>query len=172
MASSSRWPRPIAGLALVLSASVFAACNGAGAGPTAAGTESAPSSAPGSQTAAGTPAPTDLLEMSIAFLPTPSFDTSKVAVACDQATLSASASMTCDQIVALAVRVASTISSQPVTQVAVTKPADNPDAIQVTFWVPSDEGSGLSAFSSTINPANQTITFPTEDTEAVFPRAS
>jgi hypothetical protein len=173
MASPTRWPRPITGLALILSASIFAACGGAAGGPagpaSSAGTE--PSSAPASQPAAGTPAPTDQLEMSIALLPTASFNTSKAAVACDEAMLGTSASMTCDQIVALVARVASTMSSQPVTQIAVTQPADNPDAIQVTFWVPSAEGSGLTAFTSTINPVNQTVTFPVEDSQAVFPTA-
>ena len=122
-----------------------------------------------SEAPAGTPAPTDQLEMSIDLLPTPSFDPSKVKVACDEATQGTGASMSCDDVVALTARVASTMSANPVEQVSVTKPADNPDAIQVTFWVKAEEGDGLTAFTSTIDPANQTFTFPMEDTEAVFP---
>ena len=60
----------------------------------------------------------------------------------------------------------------PVTQVSVTKPADNPNAVQVTFWVQAEEGGGLTAFTTIIDPANGTFTFPQEDAEAVFPTAS
>jgi len=166
-----RWSRPLVGLGLILSVPLLAGC-AAGAGPTM-GASTAPVASPGaSEVAASTPAPTNLLTMSTAFLPTPSFNASKVAVACDQASLGAGVSMTCDDIVALSVRVAATMSKNPVTQVSVTKPTDNPSAIQVTFWVQSEDASGLTAFTSTIDPANQTVTFPVEDSEAVFPTAS
>ena len=49
---------------------------------------------------------------------------------------------------------------------------DNPSAIQVTFWVQAEEASGLTAFTTTIDPANGTFTFPVQDDEAVFPTAS
>jgi hypothetical protein len=168
-----RSSRPLAGLGLVLSGALIAACNGAGAGPSGAAS-SAPvePSMASSEAPAGTPAPTNQVEMSIDFLPTPSFDPSGVAVACDEATLGTAASMSCDDIVALTARVAATMSANPIKQVAVSKPADNPDAIQVTFWVQAEEGDELTAFTSTIDPANKTVTFPQEDAEAVFPTAS
>src|SRR5262245_6465785 len=133
-----RWPRPLTGLGLVLSATLLAACAGAGVGPSAGAGESGlsePSMAPESAAAAGTPAPTDMLVTSINVLPTPSFDPKKVSVACDSATMGTSASMSCDDITALAVRIAATMSRSTPTQVAVTAPADNPSAIQITFWV-------------------------------------
>lgn len=165
-----RWTRPLGGVGLALIAFLFAACNGAGAGPSTVVTE--PSTAPSmasSEAPAGTPGPTDQLEMSINLLPTTSVDTSKVKVACDEATLGTSASMSCDDLVALTARISATMSANPVEQVSVTKPADNPDAIQITFWVKAEEGDELTAFTSVINPANQTFTFPMEDPEAVFP---
>lgn len=110
--------------------------------------------------------------MSIAFLPASSIDTSKVKVACNSATLRTDASMSCKEIVALTARVAATTSANPIEQVSVTKPADNPSAIQVTFWVKSEDGKSLTAFTSTIDPANQTVTFPVQDATAVFPTAS
>jgi hypothetical protein len=64
------------------------------------------------------------------------------------------------------------MSANPIKQVSVTKPADNPELIQVSFWVQAEEGDELTAFTSTINPAAKTVTFPLEDTEAVFPAAS
>jgi hypothetical protein len=170
-----RGSRPLAGLGLLLSATIFAACAGAGAGPSGGAGESGlaePSGAPASGIAAGTPAPTDMLVTSLSLLPAASFDPGKVSVACDQATLGTSASMSCDEIVAAAVRIGTTMSASPVTQVAVTKPADNPNGIQVTFWVQAEDASGLTAFTSTIDPANGTFTFPVEDSEAVFPTAS
>jgi len=165
--------RPLAGLGLVLSAALIAACNGAGAGPsgTASSASLEPSMAP-SEAPAGTPGPTDQLEMSIDLLPTSSFDPSGVKVACDAATLGTGAEMTCDDIVALTARIATTMSANPIQQVSVTKPAENPDAIQVSFWVQAEEGDELTAFTSIIDPANQTFTFPQEDPEAVFPTAS
>jgi hypothetical protein len=169
-----RRSRPLLGLGLALSITILAACNGAGAAPTTgAGTSgpSGPSSAP-SQVAASTPGPTSMLVTSINLLPTASFDPKKVSVACDEATLGTGASMTCDAIVAATVRIATTMSKNPVTQVSVTKPADNPSAIQVTFWVQAEDASGLTAFTSTIDPANGTFTFPVQDDKAVFPTAS
>jgi hypothetical protein len=165
--------RPLAGLGLVLSAAILAACNGAGAGPTgaASGGPLEPSSAP-SEAPVGTPGPTGQVEMSIELLPVPSFDPSGVQVACDAATLGTGAEMTCDDIVALTARIAATMSANPIKQVSVTKPADNPELIQVSFWVQAEEGDELTAFTSTINPAAKTVTFPLEDTEAVFPAAS
>ena len=171
MEPHKRWSRPLVGLGLILSVSMLAGC-AAGAGPTT-GASSAPLMSPGaSEVAAGTPAPTNSLTMSTAFLPTPSFNPAKVAVACDQAAVGAGSSMTCNDIVALSVRVAATMSKNPVTQVSVTKPTDNPSGIQVTFWVQAEDASGLTAFTSTIDPANQTVTFPIEDDKAVFPTAS
>jgi len=169
-----RWSRPLIGLGLVLSVSILAGCNGAGGGPSlgASSAEPNPTTAAPSEAAASTPGPTDMLVTGINVLPSASFDPKKVAVACDEATLPSGASMSCDDVVALAVRVATTMSKSAVTQVAVTPSPDNPSAIQITFWVPSEEGSGLDAFTSTIDPANQTFTFPTQDTEAVFPTAS
>jgi len=163
--------RPLAGLGLILITTIVAACAGTGAAPSAAAPSlgAEPSMAPASEPPAGTPSPTDQLEMSIAFLPTASVDTAKVKVACDEATLGTGAAMSCDDIVALTARIAATTSANPVQQVAVTKPADNPAAIQVSFWVKAEEGDELTAFTSTIDPANQTVTFPAEDPEAVFP---
>jgi len=163
--------RPLAGLGLVLSAALIAACNGGGAAPTGTATAAslAPSSAPSE---AATPGPSNQLEMGIDFLPTPSFDPAGVKVACDAATLGTGAEMSCDDIVALTARIAATTSANPIKQVSVTKPADNPDLIQVSFWVQAEEGDELTAFTSTIDPANKTVTFPLEDAEAVFPAAS
>jgi hypothetical protein len=175
MESQMRWSRPILALGLALSITILAACSGAGAGPTTgAGPTSATteSSAAPSEVAAATAGPTSMLVTSINILPTPSFDPSMVAVACDDATLGTSASMSCKDLTSLAVRIAATMSKSAPTQVSVTKPADNPNAIQITFWVPSSEGSGLDAFTTTIDPAAGTFTFPTADTEAVFPTAS
>jgi hypothetical protein len=167
-----RRSRPLAGLGLVLTAALLGACNGAGAGPTGAASSAslAPSLAPSA--AAGTPAPSNQLEVGIDLLPTPSFDPSGVKVACDEATLGTGAEMSCDDIVALTARIAATTSANPLKQVAVSKPADNPDAIQVSFWVQAEEGDGLTAFTSIIDPASNTVTFPMEDAEAVFPAAS
>jgi hypothetical protein len=172
MEPHTRWSRPLAGLGLALSVTILAACNQAGAGPSTGAESSAatePSTAPASAVAAGTQAPTDMLVTSINILPEASFDPKKVSVACDEATLGTSASMTCDDIVAATVRIATTMSKSPVTQISVTKPADNPNAIQVTFWVQAEDASGLTAFTTTIDPANGTFTFPTQDDEAVFP---
>src|SRR6185436_5661515 len=148
MQPQTRRSRLLVGLGLALSVTLLAACNSTGAGPTAAGgtalTE--PSTAPASEGAASTPAPTSMLVTSIDVLPTASFDPAKVSVACDEATLGTSASMSCDEIVAATARIATTMSKNPVTQVSVTKPADNPSAIQVTFWVQAEEASGLTAF--------------------------
>jgi hypothetical protein len=123
-----RRSRLLGGLGLILTTSIVVACNGAGAGATTpvsttsttAGTGA--SMAPESQTAAGTPAPSNMLVMNIALLPTPSIDTSKIAVACDQATLGTSAAMSCDDLTALTARIAATTSNQPVQQISVTKP--------------------------------------------------
>ena len=170
-----RWSRPLLGLGLALSITVLAGCAGAGAGPTSGAGESGltePSSAPASEVAAATPAPTDMLVTSINLLPTASFNPSKVSVACDEATMGTDASMSCDEIVAATVRIATTMSKSPVTQVSVTKPADNPNGIQVTFWVQAEDASGLTAFTSTIDPSSGTFTFPAEDSTAVFPTAS
>src|SRR6185503_3836143 len=165
-----RWSRPLVGLGLILSMSIFAACNSAGAAPTGAGASPGvmePSTPPASEVAAGTPGAAN-----INLLPAASFDPKKVSVACDAATLGTSASMSCDDIVSAAVRIATTMSKTPVTQVSVTKPADNPTGIQVTFWVQAEDASGLTAFTTTIDPASGTFTFPTQDDEAVFPAAS
>jgi len=170
-----RWSRPLVGLGLILSMSIFAACNSAGAAPTGAGASSGamePSTPPASEVAAGTPGPSNMLAANINLLPAASFDPKKVSVACDAATLGTSASMSCDDIVSAAVRIATTMSKTPVTQVSVTKPADNPTGIQVTFWVQAEDASGLTAFTTTIDPASGTFTFPTQDDEAVFPAAS
>ena len=174
MQPQMRRSRLLVGLGLALSVTLLAACNGTGAAPsTGAGASgpAEPSMAP-SQAAVSTLAPTDMLVTSIDLLPTASFDPAKVSVACDEATLGTSASMSCDDIVAATARIATTMSKNPVTQVSVTKPADNPSAIQVTFWVQAEEASGLTAFTTTIDPANGTFTFPVQDDEAVFPTAS
>ena len=161
--------RPLGGLGLILSASILAACAGGGA-PASAGPSTGPlPSTAATEAAPATPAPTNLLTMAIALLPTATVDASKVKVACDDATAGTAASLTCDDIVALTARIAATLSANPIEQVSVTKPADNPDAIQVTFWVKPEEGEGLTAFTSTIDPAGQTVTFPIEDPDAVFP---
>ena len=89
-----------------------------------------------------------MLVTSINLLPTASFDPKKVSVACDAATLGTSASMSCDDLVSAAVRIATTMSKTPVTQVSVTKPADNPTGLQVTFWVQAGDASGLTAFTT------------------------
>jgi hypothetical protein len=170
-----RWSRPLTGLGLVLSMTILAACNGAGAAPTTgagASGASEPSMAPASEVATGTEGPTNMLVTSINLLPTASFDPKKVSVACDAATLGTSASMSCDDLVSAAVRIATTMSKTPVTQVSVTKPADNPTGIQVTFWVQAEDASGLTAFTTTIDPAAGSFTFPVEDDAAVFPTAS
>ena len=169
-----RWSRPLLGLGLTLSMTILAACSGAGAGPTTGPVATAltePSAAP-SEVAAGTTGPTSMLVTSINMLPTPSFDPSMVAVACDQATLGTSASTSCEDLTKLAVRISATMSKTLPTQVSVTKPADNPNGIQITFWVQSEEGSGLDAFMTTIDPTNQTFTFPVAAADAVFPTAS
>ena len=169
-----RWSRPLIGLGLILSMSIFAACNGAGAAPTGAGASSGVTqpSPVASEVPEGTPGPTNMVVANINLLPAASFDPKKVSVACDEATLGTSASMSCDDIVSAAVRIATTMSKTPVAQVSVTKPADNPNGIQVTFWVPAEGASGLTAFTTTIDPASGTFTFPTQDDEAVFPAAS
>jgi hypothetical protein len=125
-----------------------------------------------SAAATASPGATDLLKTGLDFLPAASLDPAKVAIACEEATLGAGASMSCDDIVALTARIARTASSSPVQQISVTKPADDPTGIQVTFWVAAEEGSGLEAFTSIIDPTNKTFTFPEPDTEAVFPTAS
>lgn len=144
----------------------------AGAGPTSSAS-TAPVASPGaSAVAATTPAPTDMLTISIAFLPTASVDTSKVKVACDASTLGAAATMSCANIVKLTARVAATMSRNPIEQVAVAKSTDHPSAIEVTFWVKSEDGKSTTAFTSTIDPATETVTFPIEDASAVFPTTS
>jgi len=150
---------------------LVAACAGTGAAPSGGPTSgvSLPGTSAASPVAAATPAPTDLLAMSIAFLPDVKVNTSKVKVACDQATLGTAASMPCNDIVSLTARVGATMSNNPLKQVAVTKPADNPGAIQVTFWVKAEAGNGDTAFTSTIDPADETVTFPVADPTAVFP---
>jgi len=175
MESQVRWSRPLVGAGLAFSVLMFAACNGAGAGASAAPGESGlsePSTAPASEVAAGTAPPTAMLIAGLNVLPTPSFDPKKISVACDQAALGAGASMSCNDIVVAATRIATTESQSPVTQVSVTKSADNPNAIQVTFWVQEADASGLSAFTSTIDPSAGTFTFPVADDSAVFPTAS
>jgi len=166
-----RWSRPVVGLGLILSGSMLAGCASTGAAPTTGASLAEPSMAP-TEGAAATPAPTDMLTISIAFLPTPSVDTSKVKLACDASTLGASATMSCADIVKLTARVAATMSKNPIEQVAVAKSADNPSAIEVTFWVKSEDGKSTTVFTSTIDPANETVTFPIEDASAVFPTTS
>ena len=169
-----RWSRPLTGLGLILSTSILVACNASAptTGPLASTGATEPSTAPASQVAEGTAGPTNMLVTSINLLPAASFDPKKVSVACDPATLGASAAMTCDDLVSTAVRIATTMSKTAPTQVSVTKPADNPNGIQITFWVPAEDASGLTAFTTTIDPAAGTFTFPTQDDTAVFPAAS
>jgi hypothetical protein len=154
---------------------ILAACNGIGVSPSAAATEpgaARPSSAPASPVAVATPAPTAIHATSLDYLPTASYQPSKISVACDAATLGTSPSMTCDEILAITAGIATTMSTNPVTQVSVTNSPDNANGIQVTFWVQAEDASGVTAFTSTIDPANETFTLPEEDSEAVFPAAS
>jgi hypothetical protein len=162
---------PRAAFAPLLIAGIVAACAVGGA-PQSAGPTSAASPTTAPSEAAGTPAPTNLAAVSITLLPVATIDTKAVKVACDAAALGSSVSMSCDDIVKLSARIAATTSANPIKQLAVTKSADNPDAIQVTFWVKAEDADTDTAFTSTIDPANQTVTIPVEDSTAVFPTTS
>jgi hypothetical protein len=175
MHSHIRAPRPLVGLALAASTLALAACAGAGAGGSAA-PPSTLASAPASTAAASSTAssaPTAIAAFSIDKLPEASLDPSKVAMACDEATLGTSAAMSCNDIAAVTARVAPLMSNQPIQQLAVKPSAATPGTLDVTFWVLPDEGSsGLVAFTFSIDPAAKTFTFPSQDTEAVFPTPS
>ena len=152
---------------------LVAACGGAGAPSGAAETQpttGAPSSAASAPAPAGSPAPTNLALLGIALLPQASFDPATVQVACDESALGGGTTpVTCDQVVEVAARLAATVSANPIKQVAVSRPADNPDAVQLTFWVAAEEEGGDDvAFTSVFDPANLTVSFPAEDPEAVF----
>jgi len=167
----ARSPRVGAALPLLI-AGVVAACAGAGAPQTVSPTSAAsPSPAP-TEAAAATPVPTGLAAVSITLLPAATIDTKSVKVACDQAALGSGAAMSCTDIVKLSARIAATTSANPIKQLAVAKSVDSPGAIQVTFWVKAEDATTDTAFTSTIDPANQTVTIPVEDSTAVFPTTS
>ena len=158
------------GLALLLITGSLAACAGT-ATPTGPGSSVAtlPSAAP-TAAASGTPAPTALAAVEIAGLPQAPVDMKAVKISCDAAVFGAGASMSCEEILQLSARIAATTSINPIKQLAVAKSADNPDAIDVTFWVLAEAGKSDTAFTSTIDPAAQLVTIPLEDAKAVFPR--
>ena len=160
---------PRAGFAFLLIAGVVAACAGNGAPPSAGPTGTPTATTAPTEAAAGTPAPTSLAAVSIDLLPTASVNAKAVKVACDQAALGSSAAMSCSDILKLSARIAATTSVNPIKQLAVAKSADSPGAIQVTFWVKAEDATTDTAFTSTIDPANQTVTIPVEDSTAVFP---
>jgi hypothetical protein len=161
-------PRPAA-IIILLGSFIVAACGGVGsAGPSSAPeTTTTGSTAPASAEPAGTPAPTDMVQMGIPFLPEASIDPSTVQVACDDAADAAGAS--CDDLVALTARIAETMSAGAPTRINVVRSTDDPNVITVTFWTPAEEAEGETAFTTTIDLTNQTFTFPTEDPEATFP---
>ena len=161
--------KPRAGLAFLLIAGSLAACAGA-ATPTGPRSSVAtlPTAAP-TAAASGTPAPTALAAVEIAGLPAASVDMKAVKVSCDAAVFGAGASMSCEEILQLSARIAATTSINPIKQLAVAKSADNPDAIDITFWVLAEDGKSDTAFKSTVDPAAQLVTIPIEDAKAVFP---
>jgi hypothetical protein len=174
-----RWSRPLIGLGLIISTTILVACSGTGAGASAAAQSTAEPSmgvaeatSIASEGAAASEGVPGGAEWDLNLVPAASFDPSKVSVACDEATMGTSAQMSCDDVVKLTVGVAQTLSHSPVQQIHVTKPADDPNKIQATFWVAAEEGSGVEAFTWVIDPVNKTFTPPQSDPEAVFPTAS
>lgn len=174
--------RALRGSSLLLATGVLvAACGSAtssGPASTAAvgGQTSAPSAAAPSAaapsaaatTAAGTPPPTPLALMPIGLLPQAEVPTD-VQVSCEDV---AGATLSCDDAVALAARIGITMTGgSPVQQVLVERDAANPNVVTLTYWAvdPETPDDPAVAFTTTVDVEGQTISFPTQNDEAVFP---
>jgi hypothetical protein len=164
-------------LLLLAGAFVLAACGtGTASAPAqttqVGGVTSAPQSAAPASAAptadARTPAPTALSLMPLGMLPNAEVPTD-VEVSCEDP---AGATLTCEDAVALAARIGITMTGgSPVEQVLVERDAANADIVTLTYWAvdPEAPDAGPVAFTTTIDQEAQTMTFPTQNDEAVFP---
>ena len=157
---------------LLLGAAVFAACSSGAAtsAPTgaAATTPPATTAATMAPTAApvSTPGPTPLQLMGFFLLPQAEVP-KDVKVSCEDP---AGATLSCEQAVALAARIAITTSGgAPIEQVLVERDAADANVVTLTLWANDAETGELTAFTTTVDVAGQTITFPAENPDAVFP---
>jgi hypothetical protein len=169
MFQSRRLEPLVAGSVLII-VTLLAGCStpGASAGPTATTTATQSSSgSPATSMGPETAAPTPLLTMDISFLPEAPIDPATVELACEPP--ADATGMSCEDALALTARIAATMSAGAPTKVLVDRPAGDPNMLEVTFWTPAEEAEGELAFTSAVDLANQTVTFPVEDSEAVFP---
>ena len=169
--------RALRGSALLLATGVLvAACGGATAtgpastavvgGQTSAPSAAAPSAAPTADTR--TPAPTPLALMPIGMLPQAEVP-ADVQVSCED---TAGAALSCEDAVELAARIGITMTGgSPVQQVLVERDAANANVVTLTYWAidPEAPDDPAVAFTTTVDVAGGTITFPTQNDEAVFP---
>jgi hypothetical protein len=169
--------RALRGASLLIATGVLvAACGGATASgpastavvggetdaPSAAGPSMAPTADP------RTPAPTALQLMPIGMLPQAEVP-DDVQVSCEDV---AGASLSCEQAVALAARIGITMTGgSPVQQVLVERDAANANVVTLTYWAidPETPDDPAVAFTTTVDVAGGTLTFPTQNDEAVFP---
>ena len=172
--SHSTIRRVLSGSSLVLAGSLALAACGGGAGATTvpatqgAAATTAPATAAAASTAPsvapGTPGPTPLALMPIGMLPQAEVP-KNVKVSCEDAS---GATLSCDDAVSLAARMAITTSgAAPIEQVLVDR--TDPNVVKVTFWAKDAETGELTAYSASVDAAAQTMSFPAEDAEAVFP---
>jgi hypothetical protein len=173
-AAPSSIRRALSGSALLLAGAVaLAACSQAGATtapPQAAAATTPPAASMEASMAAtmapGTAAPTPLQLMSFDFLP--KADVPKdVKVSCEDA---AGATLSCEDAVALAARIGITTSGgAPIQQVLVERDAANANVVTLTLWANDAETGELTAFTTTLDVAARTLSFPAENPDAVFP---
>jgi hypothetical protein len=169
--------RALRGPALLLVGAVAIAACGTGtasapAGTTAGGGATIPpatkaaSTAPSIAPASAGPSPLALMPVGLL----PQAEVPKdVKVSCEDTT---GATLSCEDAVALAARMAITMTgASPIQQVLVERDAADANVVTITFWAidPEAPDDPAVAFSTTVDVAAQTMTFPTQNDEAVFP---
>jgi hypothetical protein len=166
--------RALRGPALALiGAAALAACGSGGAAPPAATGQTALTSGPSTPAVsaapsmvASTPAPTALQLMPIGMLPQADVP-EDVDVSCEDAT---GAALSCEDAVALAARIGiTTTGGAPIQQVLVERDAADANVVTITYWATDAETGEVAAFTTVMDIAAQTMSFPTENPEAVFP---
>src|SRR5215207_8006813 len=160
---------------LLIGAVAIAACGNSAASVPPATQAGAATTPPASMAASaapsaalGTPPPTPLALMPIGVLPQAEAP-DDVKVSCEDTT---GATLSCDDAVALAARIAITMTGgSPVDQVLVERDAANANVVTITYWAvdPETPTDPAVAFTTTVDVAAQTMSFPAQNDEAVFP---